>query len=286
MVCDDGSTDGTAGILEEYARTQGLHYQVNPRNLGYIKNFEKTISLCSGDYIALCDQDDRWQPGKLQLLADGIGSHSLICSDAALIDGSGNKIAGSFRKYSRIHVPCRGRQTRSLTFNNYVMGCTSLFHRSDFISPLHPFPDNIPHDWWIAIITSMRNGIKYINKPLIEHRLHGNNTTSIVRKRLFDDIRTCRKKFQANQNHLDTVMTIKFTFLLLNELEDRGLIDPWMISVKHDLQALLHDYDMTIMFSDHYHHKANLIILKYLNYFCPSPNPLVKMMFLIENLHK
>jgi len=46
MVCDDGSTDGTVGILEEYARTHDLHYQVNPCNLGYIKNFEKTISLC------------------------------------------------------------------------------------------------------------------------------------------------------------------------------------------------------------------------------------------------
>jgi glycosyltransferase involved in cell wall biosynthesis len=281
MVCDDGSTDGTVGILEEYARIHGLHYQVNPCNLGYIKNFEKTISLCSGDYIALCDQDDRWQPGKLEILADKIGDHSLICSDAALIDGSGNKIAGSFRRYSRIHVPSRGKQTHSLTFHNYVVGCTSLFHRSDFISPLYPFPDNIPHDWWIAIITSMRNGIKYINKPLIEYRLHGKNASSTVRKGLLDDICNYRKKFNTKQNHLDTVMTIKFTLLLLNELENRGLIDPWMISLKHDLQALLDDYDISPL----KHPKANLIILKYLNYFCPSPNPIVKIMFMIENIY-
>jgi glycosyltransferase involved in cell wall biosynthesis len=281
MVCDDGSIDGTAGILEEYVHTHGLHYQVNPRNLGYIKNFEKTISLCSGDYIALCDQDDRWKSEKLEILADKIGDHSLICSDAAMIDDAGNKIAGSFRRYSRIYVPCRGKQTHSLTFNNYVMGCASLFHRSDVTSILYPFPDGIPHDWWIAIIASMKNGIKYIDRPLIEYRLHGKNASSTVRKRLFDDIRNYRKKFKANQNHLDTVMTIKFTFQLLNKLEMRGLIDPWMITLRQDLHALLDDFDIAPL----RHPKANRIMLKYLNYFCPSPNPLVKIMFMIENFY-
>jgi glycosyltransferase involved in cell wall biosynthesis len=284
MVCDDGSTDGTAGILEEYARTQGLRYQVNPRNLGYIKNFEKTTSLCSGDYIALCDQDDRWQRDKLRLLADGIGSHSLICSDAALIDGSGNKIDGLFRTYRRIHIPCRKKQTRSLIFGNYIMGCTSLFRRSDFISSLYPFPDSIYHDWWIAIIASMSNGIKYIKKPLIDYRLHGNNSIGIgaARKSLINDIRTYREKLRTGQNHLFAVIMVKESLLMLDELEKRALIDPWMISLKHDLRALLNDYDISPL----KHPKANSIMLKYLNYFCPSPNPLVKIMFMIENFYQ
>jgi glycosyltransferase involved in cell wall biosynthesis len=105
MVCDDGSTDETVGILEEYAYTRGLLYQVNRRNLGYIKNFEKIISLCSGDYIALCDQDDCWHPDKLRRLVDGLGRYSLICSDAGIIDHAGNKIADSYRKYKCIHIP-------------------------------------------------------------------------------------------------------------------------------------------------------------------------------------
>jgi hypothetical protein len=210
----------------------------------------------------------------------------LICSDAALIDGSGNKIAGSFRKYSRIHVPRRERQTRSLIFGNYVIGCTSLFRRSDLISSLYPFPNNIPHDWWIAIIASMSNGIKYIKKPLIDYRLHGNNIVGAARKSLLNDIRTYREKLRTHQNHLITVIMVKWALLMLDELENRALIDPWMISLKNDLRAFLNDYDMTIMFSDHYHHKANLIILKYLNYFCPSPNPLAKIMLMIENFYK
>jgi hypothetical protein len=55
-----------------------------------------------------------------------------------------------------------------------------------------------------------------------------------------------------------------------------------MISLKHDLQALLNDFDISPL----KHPKANLIMLKYLNYFCPSPNPLVKIMFMIENFHE
>lgn len=281
IACDDGSTDDTVSILEEYARSHGLQYQINSQNLGYIKNFEKTISLCSGDYIALCDQDDRWKPDKLKILANEIGDHSLICSDAIVIDDNGNNISGSFRRYSRIYVPCRGKQTHSLTFNNYVMGCASLFHRCSLISMLYPFPDGVPHDWWVAIIASMNNGIKYIYKPLIEYRLHGKNASSIRRKNLLNDIRDYRKKFKAKLNHLDIVMATKFTLLLLAELEKRNLIDPWMISLKQDFNAMLDDFERSPI----KHQKANSIILKHMNYFCPSSNPLVKIMFMIENLY-
>jgi glycosyltransferase involved in cell wall biosynthesis len=60
IVVDDCSTDGTISILEEYKKKYGLKYWVNEKNLGYNKNFEKAISLCTGDYIALSDQDDVW----------------------------------------------------------------------------------------------------------------------------------------------------------------------------------------------------------------------------------
>jgi len=282
VVCDDGSTDGTVGILEEYARVQGLQYEVNPRNLGYIKNFEKTISLCSGDYVALCDQDDRWHPEKLTNLVNRISNYSLICSDAVVIDGSGNKIASSFRKYQSIHIPDAKKQPHSFIFGNFVMGCTSLLNNKNFISELYPFPDDIPHDWWIAMLASMCNGIKYIKKPLIDYRLHGNNIIGAPKKSVLNDIFTYRKKLRMNQNHLQTVIMIKGALVMLNELANRDLADLWMLSVTKDLQALLDDFDN----SPSKHQKANRIILKYLNYLCPSSNPFAKLMMVIENFYK
>src|SRR5574344_2136916 len=66
VVVDDRSTDSTIQILEEYKQKYGLKYYINEQNLGYNKNFEKAITLCQGDYIALCDQDDVWLPEKIE----------------------------------------------------------------------------------------------------------------------------------------------------------------------------------------------------------------------------
>ena len=72
VVCDDGSTDETQALLKRFAATSpvpvSLHF--NEKNFGSVKNFEKAISLCTGDVIALSDQDDVWRADKLQLIED------------------------------------------------------------------------------------------------------------------------------------------------------------------------------------------------------------------------
>jgi len=86
IVVDDVSTDDTVKILEQYKRKYGLIYFVNSTNLGVTKNFEKAISMCSGEYIALADQDDIWLPKKLEILHKNIGDSSLIYSNACIIN--------------------------------------------------------------------------------------------------------------------------------------------------------------------------------------------------------
>ncbi len=60
VVCDDGSTDATMEILQDFAATALFEVRVerNPQNLGFVRNFEKTLSLCTGDIVFLSDQDD------------------------------------------------------------------------------------------------------------------------------------------------------------------------------------------------------------------------------------
>jgi glycosyltransferase involved in cell wall biosynthesis len=67
VVCDDRSQDGTIPIVQDFARTAPfpVRIQVNQATLGVRKNFERAITLCTGDLIALSDQDDVWQREKL-----------------------------------------------------------------------------------------------------------------------------------------------------------------------------------------------------------------------------
>src|SRR5882762_9584184 len=62
IIVDDCSQDGTFDILNTFQEAdRRVKLYRNEQNLGYVKNFEKAIDLCTGEYIALCDQDDIWQ---------------------------------------------------------------------------------------------------------------------------------------------------------------------------------------------------------------------------------
>ena len=67
IVQDDGSTDGTMAVLNGYAannpviklfRNEGKH--------GVNNNFFSALRRASGEYIAICDQDDIWEPTKVE----------------------------------------------------------------------------------------------------------------------------------------------------------------------------------------------------------------------------
>ena len=68
VVCDDGSTDETIDMLRQFADESPFEtrLEIHPKNLGASGNFARAVSLCRGEAIALCDQDDVWLPNKLQ----------------------------------------------------------------------------------------------------------------------------------------------------------------------------------------------------------------------------
>ena len=67
VIGDDGSTDRTVQILEEFAASARfpVSIQQNTSRLGYANNFLFTAQRCRGDWIAFCDQDDMWLAHKL-----------------------------------------------------------------------------------------------------------------------------------------------------------------------------------------------------------------------------
>ncbi len=67
VICDDGSIDKTLSIIEKFIKAgTPIRLILNQKNLGYTRNFEKAICLCSGDIIFLADQDDIWMPEKVK----------------------------------------------------------------------------------------------------------------------------------------------------------------------------------------------------------------------------
>ena len=92
LVRDDGSSDATLSILEEYrGRDQRIEYYCG-ENKGPASSFYELIRDCEdGDYYALCDQDDVWLKDKLSVAVKRLQQENtdvplLYCSRYMLTD--------------------------------------------------------------------------------------------------------------------------------------------------------------------------------------------------------
>lgn len=181
VICDDGSTDETLRIARDFADTCSfkVRIQVNARNLGSSKNFEQAIGLCTGELIALADQDDVWRSDKLACIASAFARApdlGAIFSDARLIDMRGARLGSSlwgsvgFSRSLRSAVQA-GHGFDVLLLGNFVTGATFAF-RASWKDLLLPVPTGWVHDYWIALLSAAASRLDCIDAPLIEYRCH------------------------------------------------------------------------------------------------------------------
>jgi glycosyltransferase involved in cell wall biosynthesis len=183
IICDDASTDGTRALLEAFAATSripvSLHW--SDRNLGYVKNFERAIAMCTGDVIALSDQDDVGRSDKLGLIERVFTespSVGLVFSDAEIVDEQlkplGRRIWDevAFDAHKRKLVR-NGKSLEVLVTGWTVTGATMAF-RSEFVNVALPIPADIAmiHDGWIALTVACVADVAFIEEPLIQYRQH------------------------------------------------------------------------------------------------------------------
>lgn len=188
VVCDDGSSDGTVGIAKAFGAEAGFAVRVvrNEENLGFAKNFEKAVSLCTGDLIALSDQDDVWLPEKLGRLEAALEAHPLagaVCSDAEVVDRDLKPLDLSLMesivlKPEERELIAHGEALSVLLKRNFAMGAATMF-RSSLRDDVLPVPAGWSHDWWIALVISLRSQVRLIDEPLLLYRQHDANAVGI-----------------------------------------------------------------------------------------------------------
>ncbi len=169
IAVDDGSSDGSVTLLREIAaRDPRVQVHVNPENLGPLRSFEKAMALGSGEFVAPCDQDDRWHPEKLSKLLDAIGDADLAYCDSEYIDGAGQ---ASGRGISSDLTMMSGHEPMQFVFSNSVSGHALIVRRALF-EAARPFPPGLFHDWWLAMCAAARGGVVYLDEPLVQFRRH------------------------------------------------------------------------------------------------------------------
>lgn len=191
VICDDNSHDDTINFLRSYAKKHNdikWIIKQNSKSLGVTKNFEKALSLCTGDIIFLSDQDDVWKPYKTKVIVDYLEKHpevDLVFSNAELVDENGYLKTDKTLFDACGLGPLRELWNSGLQFEienviQRLLGATFGIRR-EFVNRCLPFDSNVSnyHDGQLAMSSVALNCNGMIDESLIEYRIHGNNVVGL-----------------------------------------------------------------------------------------------------------
>ena len=198
VVHDDGSSDATAQIINEYRDKYPDRIEIFYGNScgGPKENFLWMLGRVEADYYLFCDQDDVWLPEKLQRSMDALASEEdnyrsskeevppvCVFTDMRVVDEELNTLSDSFIRYIG-RVPENTAYTQIL-IDNPAAGCTMCFNRAlrDLVVDLAPSVDlnNIPmHDAFVLEIAAIMGKVVAIDEPLAYYRQTGHNAMGAV----------------------------------------------------------------------------------------------------------
>lgn len=212
-VRDGGSSDDTAGIINEYMnRAEGRIRFLGSRRSDALGNFAALLEEAREELMMFCDHDDVWMPDKVsrtlalyERTAAGCppGTPIMVFTDSVVADAEMKPLADSM-------MACQKLDPRHMTFpkllvQNVPSGNTMLFNRALRNRAL-PIPRTaVMHDHWMTLVAERFGRIAYLDEPTLLYRQHGGNVYGATAygigsfmKRLAGGRAKIRARFQQN----------------------------------------------------------------------------------------
>lgn len=247
LIRDDGSTDGTTGILKEYAdRYENIEIS-EVENVGVINSFNALIShplVDRFEYVAFCDQDDVWLSGKISAAMvsfnpDKSDVPQLYCSNLQVVDEKLSPI-----KLYHTTAPKYNRHTAIV--QNCATGCTQVFNRK----AVQLYRDGIGkrmemHDYWMFLVCMYMGRVFWDNNAFILYRQHLGNVVGAK-----------EKSVQKALSNVRSVTTGKRQKMIMDFLD---VYDRYLDKDEKKVLGMIKDYDadwtkrLRLLFSPRYH---------------------------------
>lgn len=211
IVSDDCSTDHTIQIISAFIREKQLkNWLLIPRskNLGWKRNFIETMKVADGEIILLSDQDDIWEPDKIESYRSAFSGQ-----DKAFVIASNYSLFFEKKDATQQKLD---RQTDSMINNGKTVrwqiteqfhiidrpGCVFGVRKTFFQSIVEAYPEDFPHDSFLWLAAASLGGLYILQKLLIKYRRHDSN--AIRKKTLSNVSRKERIKYIENELHTVT----------------------------------------------------------------------------------
>jgi len=187
IIINDGSTDATAAILNEYKHRDGRIVIVNQPRMGIIYSLNQGLRIAQGEYIIRQDSDDISLPDRIEKQIGYIEQNNLdiVSSFAFLINKKGAvlKIIRCSLSHSDI--------VHKLEIYNCILHPTVMFRKCSILSIDGYDPNHELVEDYALYLKAILKGLKFgaVPEPLVKIRFHLNSlTVKYRRKQLFGAI--------------------------------------------------------------------------------------------------
>jgi glycosyltransferase involved in cell wall biosynthesis len=174
-----------ASLAAQSHRDWTLVREDDEAGTGAYRAFERCLARAPADarFVAPCDQDDVWHPGKLAVLIDALertGALLAYC-DLRIVAVDGTVLSETYWT----DRDNGGGDMADLLATNVVTGAASLLRR-EVLDVALPFPrevDGSYHDHWLALCALALGDLAYVDRPLVDYVQHGANLVGHAERR-------------------------------------------------------------------------------------------------------
>lgn len=192
-ISDDGSTDGTDLIADEYAAKypEQITRVYSGVRFGNARDHFMWLSEnCTSRYMLYSDQDDVFNPEKMSRLMDAMQKAErqwgrdlpiLVFSDQTVVDEKLNVIEPSLMRCQKQAFD--SFDYHALLIQNVVTGGAMMVNRPlcSLAVQCRSRERIIMHDWWMAATAARFGKIIYLDEPLSLYRQHDGNSVGAKR---------------------------------------------------------------------------------------------------------
>ena len=248
IIINDGSTDGTLELINNFKDKDSRIKVFSHENAGVAHSRNRGIAEAKGEFIAFLDADDLWTIDKLEIQLKALQENSYASVAYSWVDYIDE--AGKFL-YPGSHITVNGDAYPKLLINNFLENGSNPLVRREALAKVGDFDVNLPpaEDWDLYLRLAREYEFVAIPRPQILYRLCTNSCSANITKMETQALRVIEKAYNQTPESLQYLkretLAKLYEYLLFRTLESNPQRQQFWKAGKYF--AKMFGYDPTIV---------------------------------------